>query len=58
MKLLKYIGIGMIFGAIAYAGYGVYQKMNEVESFIVSFLMAGGLAMTGLMFLMMSRSNH
>jgi len=48
----------MLIGALGYGGFGLYQKMNEIESFIVSFLMAGGLAMTGLMFLMMSRSNN
>lgn len=56
MKLLKYIGIAMLIGALAYGGYGVYQKMNEIKAFIVSFLMAGGLAMTGLLILMMARS--
>lgn len=56
MKLLKYIGIAMLIGALGYGGFGLYQKINGIESFIVSFLMAGGLAMTGLLILMMARS--
>lgn len=56
MKALKVagfllIGIGVIYGIV-----GAVQKFMDNDSFLPSFLVAGGMLMTGLMFIMFSLS--
>jgi uncharacterized membrane protein len=56
MRSLKIVGFVLIAIGIAYGVIGLVQKSNENASFMSSFLVAGGMFMTGLMAIMFSVS--
>lgn len=56
MRSLKIVGFVLIAIGIVYGVIGVVQKSMDNDSFLQSFLVAGGMLMTGLMAIMFTIS--